>query len=257
MELDAKVAVVTGSTRGVGRATALDLARGGCSVVINYSRSKEEAEGVANEVEALGGKAMVCQANIADDAACRAMMDAAAKEFGRLDILVNNAGTTKPIPHSQLEDVTEEVWDLILGVNVRGTFQCSRAAKPHMDAAGAGEIVNVSSVAGVAGIGSSIPYCASKAAVNNLTVTLARVFGPKIRVNAVAPGFIEGSWLKQVFGDRYPDVKAANEARAVLGAVSQPEDVSAAILSFITGSDKVTGQLIVHDAGSLIGPKLG
>ena len=111
--------------------------------------------------------------------------------------------------------------------------------------------------AGVAGLGSSIPYCASKAALNNLTVTLARVLGPTIRVNAVAPGFIEGSWLKKVCGDRYDDVKAANEARAVLGSVSQPEDVSAAILAFITGSDNVTGQLIVHDGGDLIGPKLG
>ena len=257
MKLQGKAAVVTGGTRGVGRATALDLARGGCDVLINYSSSKEEAEGVAHEVEALGVKALPHQTNIADDAGCRAKMDTAAKEFGHLDILVNNAGTTKAIAHSKLEEVTEDVWDLIIGVNVRGTFQCCRAAKAHMDAAGHGEIVNVSSIAGVAGMGSSIPYCASKAAVNNLTVTLARVLGPTIRVNCVAPGFIEGSWLKGILGDNYDKAKAANEARAVLGNVSQPEDVAASILSFITGSDNVTAQHIVHDGGFLIGPKLG
>lgn len=257
MKLDGKAAVVTGASRGVGRATALDLARGNCSVLINYSRSKEEAEGVAQEVEALGVKAIPFQANVAEDAACRTMMDTAAKEFGHLDILVNNAGTTRFIAHSDLEGVTDEVWDLILGVNLKGPFQCSRAAKPHMEAAGEGEIVNVSSVAGVAGTGSCIPYCASKGALNNLTITLARVLGPKIRMNTVAPGFIDGDWLRQGIGENYEQAKAATEKRAVLGAVSRPEDVSATILSFITGSDKVTGQLIVHDAGSMIGPKLG
>ena len=115
MKIDGKAAVVTGASRGVGRATALELARGGCSVLINYSRSKEEAEGVAQEVEALGVKGIPFQANVAEDAACRSMMDTAAKEFGHLDILVNNAGTTKFIAHSDLEGATDEVWDLILG----------------------------------------------------------------------------------------------------------------------------------------------
>ena len=256
MKLEGKAAVVTGASRGCGRATALDLARGGCSVLINYSRSKEQAEEVAQEVEALGVKAIPFQANVAEDAACRSMMDTAAKEFGSLDILVNNAGTTHFIPHSDLEAVTDEVWDDILGVNLKGPFQCSRAAKPHMEAAGEGEIVNVSSVAGVAGTGSCIPYCASKGALNNLTVTLARAFGPKIRVNTVCPGFIEGEWLKAGIGENYEKAKAATEKRAVLNHVSRPEDISAAILSFITGSDRMTAQIVVHDAGSLIGPQM-
>ena len=256
MKLEGKAAVVTGASRGCGRATALDLARGGCSVLINYSRSKEQAEAVAQEVEALGVKAIPFQANVAEDAACRSMMDTAAKEFGSLDILVNNAGTTHFIPHSDLEAVTDEVWDDILGVNLKGPFQCSRAAKPHMEAAGEGEIVNVSSVAGVVGTGSCIPYCASKGALNNLTIVLARAFGPKIRVNTVCPGFIEGEWLKAGIGENYEKAKAATEKRAVLNAVSRPEDISAAILAFITGSDRLTGQVIVHDAGSMIGPQL-
>lgn len=256
MDIRGKVAVVTGATRGVGRATALMLARGGCHVLVNYSVSKAEAEEVAQEAEKFGVKAVPFQCDVHDDTKVRAMMDFAAKTFGRLDVLVNNAGTTQFIAHSNLDAVTDEVWDRILGVNLRGSFYCVRAARPHMEKSGGGAVVNVTSVAGVAGIGSSIPYCCSKAALNNLTVTLARALGPKIRVNAVAPGFIEGEWLKQGFGERYAQVKAANEARSVTGRVSQPEDIAAAIMSFITGSEQVTGQVLTVDGGYLIGPKI-
>lgn len=256
MDIRGKAAVVTGATRGVGRATALMLAQGGCNVLINYSVSKQQAEEVAAEVSKLGVMAATFQCDVNDDQRCRAMMDAAAQAFGRLDVLVNNAGTTQFIAHSDLDGVTDEVWDRILGVNLRGSFYCVRAARPHMEKSGGGAVVNVTSVAGVAGVGSSIPYCCSKAALNNLTVTLARALGPKIRVNAVAPGFIEGEWLKQGFGDRYAGIKAANEARAVTGRVSQPEDIAAAIMSFITGSEQITGQVVVVDGGFLIGPKI-
>ncbi len=256
MDIRGKAAVVTGATRGVGRATALMLARGGCHVVVNFSKSKDEAESVVREIEALGVKAAPFKCDVHVDAECRAMMDFAQKTFGRLDVLVNNAGTTQFIAHSNLEGVTDEVWDRILGVNLRGSFYCVRAARPHMEKGGGGAVVNVTSVAGVAGIGSSIPYCCSKAALNNLTVTLARALGPKIRVNAVAPGFIEGEWLKQGFGERYAQVKAANEARSVTGRVSQPDDIAAAIVSFITGSEQVTGQVLTVDGGYLIGPKI-
>lgn len=256
MEIAGRAAVVTGASRGVGRATALALAQGGCSVVVNYSVSKEQAEQVADEVEAYGAKAVPFQCDVHDDPRCRAMMDSAAAAFGRLDILVNNAGTTRFIPHDDLDAVDDEAWDRILGVNLKGPFYCIRAARPHLEAQGSAEIVNVSSVAGVAGVGSSVPYCASKAALNNLTVTLARALGPAIRVNGVAPGFIEGEWLKQGFGDRYEEIKANNEARAVTGRVSRAEDIAGAILSFIRGSDQVTGQVVVVDGGFLIGPKL-
>lgn len=255
MNIEGKAAVVTGASRGVGRATAIALAAGSCSVVVNYSTSKDEADAVVDEIKAAGGNAIPFQANVAEDAACVAMMDAAAKEFGRLDILVNNAGTTRFISHSDLDGVTDEAWDAIMGVNLKGPFQCVRAAKKYMTEVGEGEVVNVASVAGVAAMGSSIPYCCSKAALINLTVSLARALGPVIRVNTVAPGFIAGEWLKQGLGENYEPVIAANRARAVLGKVCEPEDVADAILAFIQGSDLVTGQTVVCDGGMLIGPK--
>ena len=253
MNVEGRAAIVTGGGTGVGRATALDLARRGCAVLINYSRSREDAEKTAADVAALGVRAVAHAADVADDAACRDMVDTAVREFGRLDVLVNNAGTTRFIPHDNLEEVKSEDWDRIMSVNVRGPFQCARAAAAAMRAGGGeGEIINVASVAGIAATGSSIPYCASKAALINLTVALARTLAPKIRVNAVAPGFIDGRWLRGWVGcairRRTEDV--CREVAA--GRVCQPEDVAAAIVSLITGSDTVTGQTIVCDSGMLI-----
>ena len=252
MDIKGKAAIVTGAGTGVGRATGLALAREGCSVLVNYSRSKREAEKTVAEIEAFGVKALPYQADVADDTACRAMVDAAVKAFGRLDILVNNAGTTRFIRHPDLEEVKDEDWERIFAVNVKGVFQCSRAARGSIEAAGEGEIVNIASVAGIAGTGSSIPYCASKAAVINLTITLARVLAPKIRVNAVAPGFINGRWLRQGLGENYETVKQAVEKMSPLGRVTEPEDIADAVLSIIAGSDLVTGQTLVCDAGMLI-----
>lgn len=256
MNIENKAAVVTGSSRGVGRATALALGTAGCAVAVNYVSSKKEADEVVDQIATAGGRAIAVQGDVSDDAVCRNLMDTAAKEFGRFDILVNNAGTTEFIAHGAMDKVTDEVWDRIMHVNVRGPFQCVRAARPYLEAAGQGEVVNVSSVAGVAAMGSSIPYCASKAALNNMTVSLARTLGPKIRVNAVAPGFIQTEWLVRGLGGNYDAVKAANEHKAVLGKTCTPEDVSDAILAFITGSDLVTGQITVVDGGMLIGPKI-
>ncbi len=252
MDVEGKAAIVTGGGTGVGRATALRLAGLGCSVLINYSRSKREAEETAAEVPSRGVGAVVVEADVADDASCRSMAEQAVEAFGRLDVLVNNAGTTSFIPHAELERVSDADWDRVLAVNLKGPFQCARAAKAAMERSGGGEIVNVSSVAGIAGVGSSIPYCASKAALNNLTVTLARVMAPAIRVNAVAPGFITGRWLQGGLGAAYDAVKSAMEARAPLGRVSDPDDVAEAIISLITGSDLVTGQVLVCDGGMLI-----
>jgi 3-oxoacyl-[acyl-carrier protein] reductase len=180
------------------------------------------------------------------------MIDKAVKEFGRLDILVNNAGTTSFIPHPDLDAVKDEDWDRIMAVNVKGTFQCTRAARGPLEEAGEGEIINITSVAGLAGTGSSIPYCASKAAIINMTVTLARALAPKIRVNAVAPGFINGRWLRAGIGDAYEGVKAATAERLPLGRVCEPEDIAEAILSLITGSDLVTGHVLPCEGGMLI-----
>jgi 3-oxoacyl-[acyl-carrier protein] reductase len=253
MDLDGRVAVVTGGGTGVGRATALALAARGCSVAVNYSRSKDEAEATAEEVRARGVGALAIQADVSRDADCRGLMESAVRELGRLDVLVQSAGTTSIIPHEKLDDVGDDDWDRILGVNLKGPFQCSRAARSALEASG-GEIVNVSSVAGIAGTGSSIPYCASKAALNMLTITLARALAPRIRVNAVAPGFITGRWWSEsVPPELYEAIKQGAASRSPLQAVCEPEDVSDAILSILTGSDLVTGQILVVDGGMTLG----
>jgi len=253
MQLEGKAALVTGGGTGVGRATALALAARGCSVVVNYSRSREAAEATAEEIRALGVSGLAVQADVAEDAACRELLERTVGELGRLDVLVNNAGTTTFAAHAELEKITDADWERILAVNLKGPFQCARAAKAALEADGGGEIVNVSSVAGVAGIGSSIPYCASKAGLNILTVILARVFGPTVRVNAVAPGFITGRWLRDGLGEPvYEAVKSAMEQRSLLGRVCDPEDVRDAILSLIEGSDLVTGQVLLCDGGMTI-----
>ena len=253
MQLEGKAAIVTGAGTGVGAATARALAERGCAVLANYSRSKEGAEETAAAAAALGVKSLAFRADVSVDAECRAMVEAAVGELGRLDVLVNNAGTTSFIPHADLEKVDSETWQKIMAVNVSGPFQCARAAKPVMDAGDGGEVVNVSSVAGIIGTGSSIPYCASKAALNNLTLTLARVLAPKIRVNAVAPGFIDGSWLREGLGPAFETLKQGIEGRAALGKVCTPEDVSDAILSLIEGSDLVTGHVLPVEGGMLLG----
>ena len=252
MDLMGKAAIVTGAGTGVGRATSLALARRGCAVLVNFSRSQEGAEKTAAEVATLGVKGIAHRCDVADDAACRAMVEAAVSEFGRLDLLVNNAGTTSFIPHAELERVSDDDWNRILAVNLQGPFQMARAARSAIEDSGGGEVVNVSSVAGIIGTGSSIPYCASKAALNNLTITLARVLAPKIRVNAVAPGFIAGDWLQGGLGPAYDVIKQAMEQRSALGRVCEAEDVAEAILSLVTGSDLVTGHVLPVEGGLLL-----
>lgn len=252
MELKGKAAVVTGGGTGVGRATVLDLARRGCNVLVNYSRSRREAEETANDARQLGAQAITCQADVADDDACRHLIDRAVSGFGRLDVLVNSAGTTSFIAQDDLDGVTDDVWDEIFAVNVKGAFHCARAAKGPMLAGGGGEIVNITSVAAFIGKGSCIPYCASKAALENLTVALARTLAPSIRVNAIAPGFIAGRWLEKGLGDRYEEVKAQFEQMMPLKRICRPSDVSAAVLGLVAGSDLITGQSLAVDAGMLI-----
>lgn len=253
MDLAGKAAIVTGGGTGVGRATALELARQGCSVLINYSRSREDAERTAGELEEHGVKALAVQADVSDDDACRAMVATAVKAFGRVDVLVNNAGTTKFVLAANLDKVTDEDWQRIFAVNVVGPFHCARAVRDPMLASGGGQIINVSSVAAFAAKGSSIPYAASKGALNNLTVALARALAPKIRVNAVAPGFITGRWLEQGLGAAYDGAMKTVAGQCPLEAVCDPPDVAAAIMSLINGSTMVTGQILVVDGGMLIG----
>jgi len=253
MELAGKAAIVTGGGTGVGRATVLRLAAQGCHVIVNYSRSRDAAESTASEAEGLGVKALPFRADVAADADCRAMASEAERAFGRLDLLVNNAGTTKVIRHTDLEAVTEELWERILKVNLMGPFQCARAVRELLRVDGGGEIVMTSSVAGLIGIGSSIPYCASKAGLNNLTITLARALGPEIRVNAIAPGFIDGEWLREGLGEAFEPIKAAAQMKSPLGKVCTPDAVAHAIVSLVTGPDLVTGHVMPVEGGMLVG----
>lgn len=252
MDVRGKAAIVTGSATGVGRATALALARLGCDVAINYSRSADEAEQTGKDCRAFGVRTVVVKADVSLDADCRALVDAAVRAFGRLDVLVNNAGTTSFIPHHDLDAVGDDDWLRIMNVNLKGPFQCIRAARKALEADGGGSVVNVSSIAGIRAVGSSVPYCASKAALNNLTISLARALAPKIRVNAVAPGFITGRWLEQGLGGAYEAVKQHQERTVPLKRVCDPEDVAAAILSIVTGSELVTGHVLPVEGGMLI-----
>ncbi|MCH7488407.1 MAG: glucose 1-dehydrogenase [Chloroflexi bacterium] len=252
MELSGKCAIVTGSAVGVGRATALELAKRGANVVVNYSRSEEEAKETVAMVEALGANALLVRADVSNDAEVRAMVAAAVDAFGGVHVLVNNAGTTAFVDFADLEGMTEELWDRILAVNLKGPFFCARAAAEAMKSSGEGAIVNIASIAGVKAIGSSIAYAASKAGLINLTVALARVLAPEVRVNCVAPGFIDTRWLRQGLGDFYEPAKQRTAEQTPLGRVATPEDVAQITLSLIEGADFVTGQTIVIDGGSSI-----
>ena len=247
-----RVAIVTGGGTGVGRATSIALAQRGYDVVVNFSRSVDEAAETVGMITAAGMRAFAVQADVADDAACRAMVNTAVETYGRIDVLVNCAGTTDFTPFQNLDAVTDESWDRLYRVNVVGAFHCARAVREPMLRSGGGMIVNVSSVAAQLGQGSSIPYCCTKAALDNLTVSLARTLAPEIRVNGVAPGFIEGRWTRGGLGQKYDSIHAAYEKALPLGRVCQPEDIAEGIISLIVGSKLVTGQTLTVDAGMMI-----
>ena len=248
------VAIVTGSATGVGAATAIQFAERGCNVVINYTKSVDEAKQTQAECEKHGVGTLLCQADVSDNAACQCMVAEAINTWGRVDYLVNNAGTTKFVEHSQLDGLDKEDFLRIYSVNTVGPFQMSRAVEPHMRQQGAGSIVNVASMAALAGTGSCIAYAASKGALVTMTLSLARALGPHIRVNAVCPGFIEGRWLMNGMGaEKYEAVRGYRAGASALGANSTPEDVADAILYFSTAAGLVTGETIKVDGGHHLG----
>ncbi len=246
-----KAFVVTGSSSGVGAATVVELARRGWGVVINYSKSHTEAEEIAQACVRAGGEAVVVRGDVAQDADCRRLAAAALDKWGRLDGLVNNAGTTKFAPMRNLDALSAEDFHRIFSVNLIAAYQMIRACEGPLRTA-RGAVVNVSSIAGTLGIGSSVAYACSKGALNTLTLALARALGPEIRVNAVLPGFTETRWLKQGLGDQYARAKAAYCEQSALGTTLTPEEVAASIVALLE-SKKITGQLLTVDAGRSIG----
>ncbi len=243
------VALVTGAARGIGRSTALACARAGHDVVLNFSRSREATEAVAGEVAASGARASIFQADVADEAAVLAMLDMVREDFGRLDALVNNAGTTVDTPPSDLDGLSMEDWDRVFAVNVRGTFQVTRAAVPLLRELSRAAVVNVASIVGLRPGPQPFPYAASKAAVVNLTRTLAGALGPSIRVNAVAPGWMVGDWMEHALGDNYERLMERRARLTPLGRCVTPDEVAVTILSLLTGNPFVTGEVVVVDGG--------
>jgi 3-oxoacyl-[acyl-carrier protein] reductase len=250
-QLTGKIAVVTGAAVGIGRAIAVAYGREGAKVVVNYSRSRNEADETAALVKKAGGEPLVVQADVSQDAQARAMVDKTLDAFGRIDLLVNNAGITAFVDFADLDGLTDDVWDRLYQVNVKGTFFCCRAVAAPMKKQGRGRIINLASVAGLSPMGSSIAYCCSKAAVVQLSKCLAKTLGPEIQVNVIAPGFIaETRWN---VGRPNLDATVAKVAQgAPLKRVGAPEDIADAALFLATRGDFMTGDVMVVDGGRLI-----
>lgn len=253
MKLQGAVAIVTGSSSGVGAATAKLFASRGTNVVVNYSRSEGPAKAVVAECEALGVEAVAVQANVAEDADCQKLVEAAMTRWGRIDALINNAGTTKFVGHADLDGLSRDDFFDIYGVNVVGPFQMARAAETALRASGDGAIVNVSSIAGVRGVGSSIAYAASKGALITMNKSLARVMAPEVRVNTVCPGFIAGEWLREGMGDEaYERNLQRVTERTPLHRTCTPESVAESIMGFVDGHSIITGEHIILDGGMFL-----
>jgi 3-oxoacyl-[acyl-carrier protein] reductase len=245
MKLAGKVALVTGSATGIGRAIAVALASEGADIAVNYAKSEAEARDTAALVGGLGQRAFLFQADVGDSSQGQAMVAAVADKFGHIDILVNNAGVTVYVPFADLDGVKEEDWDRIFDVNLKAQFFCAQAVAPIMRRQGAGSIVNLASTAGIRAAGSSIPYCCSKAAVISLTACLARALAPQIRVNAVAPGLTDTRWTSGA----PPGAWDGRVEETPLKRIAKPEDIAQAALFLASSGDFVTGQTIVVDGG--------
>jgi 3-oxoacyl-[acyl-carrier protein] reductase len=244
--LNGKTALITGAGTGIGRATALRLAREGVNLTINYSRSENEAQTTQRDCEALGVQSLLYKADVANDGRVRQMMAETITKFGRLDILVNCAGVTDFVDHHDLEGLKEEYWERVMNVNVKGMFFCCRAAADEIRRR-KGCIINITSVAGMTGLGSSIAYAASKAAGISVTKSLARVMAPEARVNGIAPGIVQTRWV----AGQEDHVKRLGEGTP-MGRVATPEDVAEMVYSIIAHAGFVTGQTIVVDGGMFI-----
>jgi 3-oxoacyl-[acyl-carrier protein] reductase len=249
--LKGKTAIVTGSATGIGAAVAIGLARQGANVVVNYTKSESEARETAKTITSAGAQALLAQGDVGSDEDCRRIAATAMDAWGRIDILVNNAGTTKFASHGDLAALSEEDFAKIYRVNVIGAFQMVRACIVGLRAHGDGAVVNVSSIAGTHGIGSSVAYAASKGALNTMTMSLARALAPQVRVNAVCPGFVATRWFANEFGKEAGDRMATEHRRIVpLDRVADADDIARVVL-FFAGRDSrhVTGETLLVDGG--------
>jgi ketoreductase RED2 len=233
-----RVVIVTGSSSGIGEQVAREFARRGASVLVNSAHSVETGQAVASSLP----DARYLQADISDEEQAQRLVTTAVDSWGRLDVLVNNAGVTKLIPHADLQAATLDVWREIFAVNVFGTWAVTVAAVEALSEH-RGCVVNVSSLAGLRALGSSIPYAASKAALNHLTVLLAKVLGPQVRVNAVAPGLIDTPWTES-----WEDSRRGVRSVAPMRRSGVPADVADAVL-YLAGATYVTGEVIAVDGG--------
>jgi 3-oxoacyl-[acyl-carrier protein] reductase len=244
-----RVGLVTGAATGIGRSAAVALARAGFDVAINYSRSEAEARETAAQAGRSGAQTLLVKCDVSDEAGVRAMIDAVGARFGRLDVLVNNAGVTAPWKPRDLETLDLAEWDRVFAVNVRGLFQVTRAALPLLRKGERPCIVNTASIVGLRPGPQPPPYAASKAAVVNLTKTLAWNLGPEIRVNAVAPGWMEGDWMQRMLKDKYEDLMGKRAKATPLRRVVTADDVAETMMSLIQSNRFVTGEIIVVDGG--------
>jgi 3-oxoacyl-[acyl-carrier protein] reductase len=256
MSKDGLCAIVTGSASGLGAATAAILAKDGARIVVNYSSSQKEAEATADLCRAAGGEVVVVQGDVSRDEDCKRIV-AAAAPWGRVDALINNAGTTKHVAHDTLDGLSAEDFQRLFGVNTIGPFQMVRAARALLDAGAkasgrASAVVNVSSVAGISGIGSSIAYAASKGALNTITYSLARALAPLIRVNTVCPGYIDTPWFTKGRGaEAAAKVRDSVIAKVPLKRASTAEDVANLVCFLATPpSSNITGEVMRLDAGA-------
>ena len=248
-----KKALVTGGATGIGRSAVLALARAGYDVAINYATSAQAAQQVAAEAEALGAKTLLLQCDVSDEAAVRAMLQQVETAFGHLDGLINNAGTTAKWKVKDLESLDMAEWDRTFAVNVRGNFQVTRAAVPLLKKSRAqgGEpaIVFTASIVGLRPGPQPLPYSASKAAIVSMTKMLAWNLGPDIRVNAVAPGWMEGEWMERMLGDKYDTLMGARAKATPLKRCVTADDVAETMLNLLTANRFVTGEIVVIDGG--------
>ena len=238
-EFDGMVAIVTGSSSGIGERTAQRLAELGAHVVVNSASSVEAGQKVA---DSLPNGGIYVQADISDKAQCQKLIDATIAKFGKLDVLVNNAGWTTLVPHADLDALTDEIFEKTFNVNVTGTWQLTKMAMPHLLKSQDGNVVNITSVAGVRPMGSSIAYSMTKAALNQMTRLMAKSHGP-VRHNAVAPGLVETPWTQD-----WATQHAGVAAIAPLKRSATPDDCAEAVLAFLRNK-YVTGQIFVVDGG--------